>query len=131
MKFDNAHLPCDYLKGDASCYQVQDPGTIKCSVRVQKQVTGCNYTLEILCFQDVATPYFKCPTAFEIHLACGHRSQGSSGRCNGKDADMNPIVKHQKCTKIYGRYFGTCNHTCRSSCHDDTNFELCFAPCEV
>jgi hypothetical protein len=72
-----------------------------------------------------------CPTACGINLACGHRCPGCCGRCNGKDADLNPTVKHQKCTKICGRYFGTCNHTCRKSCHDGMDCGLCFAPCEV
>jgi hypothetical protein len=128
---DNVHLPCHHLKDDVPCYRAQDPSSIKCNVRVQKQVPGCNHTVEVPCFQDVATASFRCPTACGINLACGHRCPGSCGKCNGKDADMNPIVKHQKCTKICGRPSGTCNHTCRSACHDGTDCGLCFAPCEV
>lgn len=131
VKLANVHLPCNHLKDDVPCYRAQDPGSIKCNVRIQKQVPGCNHTVEVPCFQDVATQSFRCPTACGINLACGHRCPGSCGRCNGKDADMNPIVKHQKCTKICGRHSGTCNHTCRSPCHDGTDCGLCFAPCEV
>lgn len=128
---DNVHLPCHHLKDDVPCYRAQDPSSIKYSVRIQKQVPGCNHTVEVPCFQDVATASFRCPTACGINLACGHRCPGSCGKCNGKDADMNPIVKHQKCTKICGRPSGTCNHTCRSACHDGTACGLCFSPCEV
>ena len=127
----NVHLPCNHLKDGVPCYQMQDPSSIKCKVRVQKQVPGCNHTVEVPCFQDVATQFFRCPTACEINLECGHRCPGCCGRCNGKDADLYPTVKHQKCTKICGRYSGTCNHTCRKSCHDGTDCGLCFAPCEV
>jgi len=109
---DNVHLPCHHLKDDVPCYRAQDPSSIKCNVRVQKQVPGCNHTVEVPCFQDVATASFRCPTACGINLACGHCCPGSCGKCIGKDADMNPIVKHQKCTKICGRPSGTCNQRC-------------------
>ncbi|KFY97455.1 hypothetical protein V500_02048 [Pseudogymnoascus sp. VKM F-4518 (FW-2643)] len=122
MKLDNVHLPCNHLKDEVPCYQAQDPGSIKCNVRVQKAVPGCNHTVEVPCFQDVDTPSFRCPTACGIKLACGHRCPGTCGRCNGKDADMNLMIKHQKCTKICG----TCNHTCQSPCHDGTDSRYMF-----
>lgn len=131
VKLDNVHLPCSHLKDDVPCYQAQNPGSIKCNVRVQKRIPGCYHILEVPCFQDVATPSFKCSTSCGIILDCGHRCPGSCGRCNGKDAEMNTIIKHQKCTKVCGRPFGTCNHTCRNLCHDGTDCGLCFAPCEV
>ena len=131
VKLDNIHLPCNHLKDNVPCYQAQDLDSIKCNVRVQKQVPGCNHAVEVPCFQDVAAPSFRCPTACGINLACGHSCPGTCGKCNGKDPDMNPIVKHQKCTKTCGRHFGACNHTCRQLCHDGTDCGLCFAPCEV
>lgn len=131
VKLDDVHLPCNHLKDDVPCYRAQDPSSIKCNVLIQKQVPGCNHIVEAPCFQNVASSSFKCPTACGTTLACGHRCPGSCGRCNGKDADMNPIITHQKCTKICGRPSGTCNHTCQSACHDGRDCGLCFAPCEV
>ncbi|TGO45849.1 hypothetical protein BCON_0361g00090 [Botryotinia convoluta] len=82
VKLDNIILPCNHLKDNVPCYQAQDPGSIKCNVRVQKQVPGCNHTVEAPCFQDVTNPSFRCPAACGITLACGHRCPGSCGRCN-------------------------------------------------
>ena len=128
VKLDNFQLPCSHLKNDISCYQALDPGSIKCNVGVKKQVPGCDHTVDVLCYQDVAIPSFRCPTACEIILACGHCCPGTCGRCNDKDAN---VAKHQKCTKICGRHSNTCNHSCRSLCHDGTDCGLCFSPCEV
>jgi len=126
---DNVRLPCSHSKDAVLCYQTQDLHSIKCSVRVQKRVPDCNHDVEIPCFQDVSS--IKCPTPCVSILACGHFCPGTCGRCNSKDATINPNVNHQKCTKICGRRFGTCNHTCRRLCHDGTDCGLCFSSCEV
>jgi hypothetical protein len=131
VKLDNVRLPCYHLKDGVLCYQTQDLGSINCSVHVQKQVQDCNHVVEVPCSQDVASPSFKCPIACETNLACGHRCPGTCGRCNGKDVAIDPAAQHQKCTKICGRRFGTCNHTCQRACHNGTDCGPCFSPCEV
>jgi hypothetical protein len=94
MKLDNIYFLCNHLKDNVPCYQTQDPGNIKYNVRVQKQIPGYKYIVKILYFQDMANLFFRCFTAYKINLACGHCCPGSCGRCNSKDADMNPIVKY-------------------------------------
>lgn len=131
VKLDGVRLPCNHLKDGVRCYQTQDLGSIRCNTPVQRLVPGCNHTVEVGCAQDVATPSFKCPTACEIYLTCGHRCPGSCGRCNSKGIDLTSAIKHQKCNKVCGRRFGTCNHTCRNLCHDGTDCGLCPAACEV
>ncbi|KAH8600108.1 hypothetical protein B0O99DRAFT_503550 [Bisporella sp. PMI_857] len=104
--------------------------SIWCNVPVEKQVPGCNHVIKVSCSQDVSSPSFECPTACATNLPCGHRCPGTCGRCSGKDTILHP-TEHQKCTKVCGRRFGTCNHTCKRPCHDGTDCGPCFSPCEV
>ncbi|EFR02412.1 NFX1-type zinc finger-containing protein 1 [Nannizzia gypsea CBS 118893] len=123
IRINNVLLPCGHSKDGVSCYRTQDVGSIQCSTRVQKQVAGCNHVVEVPCFRDVSSKAFLCPTACEASLLCGHRCPGSCGKCHNNE--------HQKCKKICGRRFGTCNHTCPRTCHDGTDCGPCLAPCEV
>jgi hypothetical protein len=131
IRLDNIQLPCTHWKDDVPCHQTLDLSRIDCSVRVRKQVPGCNHIVEAPCSQDVTSLSFRCPTACGIDLACGHRCPGTCGRCYRKDADDQPVVKHASCPKVCGRLLGTCNHICRRLCHDGADCGPCFAPCEV
>lgn len=130
VKLNNVLLPCEHLKDDVPCYQAQDLDTIKCVITVRKQVPMCDHVVEVPCHQDIAALSFKCPSKCETDLACGHRCPGTCGRCNSNTED-GLVVKHQKCTKVCGRPFSACNHTCRNACHDGTDCGLCFARCGV
>jgi hypothetical protein len=92
VKLDNVYLLCYHLKDAVLCYQMQDLGSINCSVHVQKQVQDCNHVVEVPCSQDVASLSFKCPIACETNLACGHHYTGTCGRYNGKDVAINPAA---------------------------------------
>jgi hypothetical protein len=131
IRLNNIRLPCTHSKDDVLCHQTLDLSKINCSVRVQKQVPGCNHIVEVPCSQDVTSSSFRCPTACGIDLACGHRCPGTCGQCYRKDADDQPVVKHASCTKVCGRRLGTCNHICRRLCHDGADCGTCFSACEV
>ncbi|EEQ35140.1 Ab1-133 [Microsporum canis CBS 113480] len=123
-------LPCDRRlttcghKCLARCHSDSMHEVIVCSVRVQKQVPGCNHIVEVPCSRDVSSSTFQCPTKCEESLSCGHRCPGTCSKCYKKE-------KHQECTNICGRRFGACNHTCPRTCHNGTDCGPCLSPCEV
>ena len=127
---DDVRLLCEHSKDNVPCYQTQDLRKIKCTVLFQKEVPGCKHIVETQCSRDVTSVQFRCPSPCETILACGHLCPGSCGQCHPKDADRQSI-KHKSCSKICGRRFGTCNHTCQRNCHDGTDCCPCPAPCEV
>ena len=130
-KLNDIQLPCGHLKDNISCYLAQVPAAVYCKTLVQKKVPGCNHTLDIECSMDVTSDRFRCPTPCAQILSCGHNCPGTCGQCNTKMAAVEISVSHQKCRKIWGRRFATCNHTCHKSCHDGKDCGPCLSPCEV
>jgi AAA domain len=128
---DNVFLPCSHPKDGVPCHQLQDTSKIKCEVLVEKRVSDCQHVIQTQCWRDVTSETFSCPVSCEANLPCGHRCPGSCGRCHKKDANNNPTIEHRKCTKVCGRRFATCNHTCRKLCHDGIDCGPCLSPCEV
>jgi hypothetical protein len=131
IKVNNVGLPCGHSKDNVLCFQTQDTSTIKCNTLVEKRVLDCGHVIQIQCWQDVTSAGFICPTSCESDLACGHRCPGHCGRCRRTDADDQPVFKHSMCTKVCGRRFATCNHTCPRTCHDGKDCGPCLLPCEV
>lgn len=128
---NDVQLSCDHTKDNVPCYMTQDLSKIQCTVLIQKHVPECNHTVETACSRDVTSAFFSCPTACNTTLACGHPCPGTCSRCHQKDANDQPIVKHLSCSKICGRRFGTCNHTCPRPCHDGKECGPCQSLCEV
>lgn len=131
VSIDDVQLLCDHTKDNVACYLTQDLGKIQCTVPVQKHIPACNHTVEVLCSWDVTPAIFSCPIACNTTLACGHPCPGTCGRCNRKDTDDQPAVKHLSCSKICGQRFGACNHTCPRPCHDGKECGPCQSSCEV
>ncbi|KAF1993893.1 NFX1-type zinc finger-containing protein 1 [Amniculicola lignicola CBS 123094] len=131
IKLKDVPLPCGHFKSDILCYLAQDPGAICCDTRVQKMVAGCNHMVEVSCSLDVTLDRYRCPTPCATILSCGHPCPGICGQCNTKANPGELSPAHQKCRKICGRRFGTCNHTCRKPCHDGKDCGPCITPCEV
>jgi hypothetical protein len=131
VKLDNVRLPCSHSKDDVPCHQSQDTSKIKCNVLVEKRVPDCGHAIQTQCWRDVASETFSCPEPCRANLPCGHRCPGSCGRCHKKDANDHLTTEHRKCTKLCGRRFATCNHTCQRFCHDGNDCGLCLSPCEV
>lgn len=131
IKLKDVRLPCGHFKDDIFCYLAQDPGAIYCDTLVQKTVPGCNHTVEVACSLDVTLDRYRCPTPCATILSCGHPCPGTCGQCNTKTNTGQRSVSHQKCRKVCGRRFGTCNHTCHKPCHDGKDCGPCLSPCEV
>ena len=130
IKLNNVPLPCGHFKDDVLCYQAQNPAMLHCSVLVEKYVPSCEHTVKVPCSVDVKSEFYRCPIPCATTLPCGHICPGSCGSCNCRDAEGRTSASHQKCTKICGRPFGTCNHTCLKLCHGK-DCGPCLSPCEV
>ncbi len=128
---DNVQLLCTHLKNNVPCYLTQDLKLVECVVLIHKEVPRCKHTVEVQCSRDVSLESFKCPTPCGSALGCGHLCPGDCGRCNRKDSEGRPVVMHLACSKICGRRFGSCNHTCPRACHDGKDCGPCLSACEV
>jgi hypothetical protein len=131
IPLDNVFLPCSHSKDGVPCHQSQDTSKIRCDIPVKKRVPDCGHIIQTQCWRDVASETFSCPVSCEANLPCGHRCPGSCGHCHKKDTNNSSTIEHRKCTKVCGRRFATCNHTCRKLCHDGIDCGLCSSPCEV
>ena len=131
VKLNKVQLPCVHTKDNVPCHLTQDLSKVRCTAIVQRQVPGCKHKVQVECWRDVASEFFRCPTACETILTCGHPCPGTCSRCNKLDANKQPIIDHPSCTKVCGRLFGTCNHACRKPCHDGSECGPCLSRCEV
>lgn len=127
----NIPLPCGHLQDSVPCYLTQDVARIKCTALVEKQVPGCGHDVEVCCSRDVTSTNFNCPSACATTLGCGHECPGTCGSCHQKNENGEPVVKHTSCSKVCGRRYGTCNHTCSRKCHDGRDCGPCTSDCEV
>jgi hypothetical protein len=131
VKLNNIELPCGHTKDNVACHLNQDLSQVRCTALVWKQVPECKHMVQVECCRDVASALFRCPTACETILACGHLCSGTCGRCNKRDASNHLMIDHLLCTKVCARPSGTCNHTCRKPCHSGKECGPCLSPCEV
>jgi hypothetical protein len=131
IKLKDIQLPCGHTKDEVLCHISQHPSDIRCNVPVPKTVAKCGHTVEVACCLDVTLDCFRCLTPCVAILDCGHTCPGTCGKCNTKNEMEISSVSHQKCRKICGRPFGTCNHTCHKPCHDGKDCGPCLSPCEV
>ena len=130
VRIDDVQLSCGHTKDNVHCYLTQDLHKIRCTVPVQKLVPKCDHIVEVACARDVASA-FSCPMPCNSTLACGHSCSGTCSKCQQKDSNMRIVVKHLPCSKVCGRRFATCNHTCPKTCHDGKECGPCLAPCDV
>ena len=131
VSIDDVQLLCGHTNDNVPCYLTRDLNKIRCSVPVQKVVPKCTHAVEVSCSRDVTSALFTCPTACNATLACGHPCPGTCSSCRQIDNNDRPTVKHSTCSKICGRRFRTCNHTCPKRCHDGKECGPCQAPCDV
>lgn len=125
VKVNEVQLPCGHSKDDVPCHKTQNLSKVKCGIPISKEIIKCRHSVEAACFRDVNSTHFKCPVPCKTVLECGHLCPGTCGRCNGD------TVKHGPCSRICGRRFGTCNHTCRNECHVGLECGPCPSDCEV
>ena len=131
VKLKDIQLPCGHFKDGVLCHIAQNPTAIYCNTLVVKKVSGCDHEVEVACSLDIGVDSFRCPTPCVTRLSCGHLCPGSCGKCDRQTNTDQLPVSHQKCRKVCGRRFGTCNHTCPRPCHDGNDCGPCLSPCEV
>lgn len=129
IKLDDVQLPCGHFKDGILCHIAQDPGAIYCDTIISKKILECGHMVEVACSLDMTSNRFPCPTPCATMLSCGHPCPGTCGKCSTKTETGQ--ISHQKCRKVCGRPYASCNHTCRNQCHDGTPCGPCFSPCEV
>lgn len=131
IKIDGVQLPCGHSKDNVPCHQTRNLGSIRCDVKVPKEVPGCKHVVVVNCQQDVKKEGYRCPKLCLDPLQCGHKCAGSCGFCKQTGVDGVSVVKHRACVKICGRKHGTCNHNCSQPCHGGTDCGLCQQRCNV
>lgn len=130
IKLNNVPLPCGHFKDNVLCFQAQNPGILRCSILVEKLVPSCKHKVKVTCSVDATSEDYCCSNPCAATLPCGHLCPGTCSSCNRKDAEGKVSDLHQKCTKLCGRRFGTCNHSCQKACHGK-DCGPCLSPCEV
>ena len=131
VKVDGVLFPCGHFHNQVLCHKAQQPGSLPCSTTVEKDVPGCEHTVEVKCSVDTNSAEFSCTAPCEQILSCGHVCPGFCGSCNPKRQDCQQITAHEKCNRPCGRAFGTCNHRCLDLCHNGTACKPCGSDCEV
>jgi hypothetical protein len=125
-------LPCEHYIDQIPCHMSQHASDLKCVVQVPKRVPGCDHILTVPCYRDVTSEAFRCPVQCTALLECGHPCEGTCGTCNTQAFEgQPPVVKHSECSRICGRRYGTCQHTCEKICHGGKDCGLCSRPCQV
>ena len=125
----DVELPCGHFKDTVACHLAQQPESVRCQTIVEKVVPGCDHKVEVECSKSVTSAGYVCPVPCAMPLPCGHPCPGTCGKCGGRDNDLE--TTHQKCRKICGKPFSTCNHHCHAPCHGGTDCGLCVAFCDV
>jgi hypothetical protein len=123
-------LPCGHPMPNLPCWQSQDLSTIRCVVRVDKKIPGCDHVVPLSCYVDVESKGYRCVVQCRSNLPCGHTCKRMCYRCvtaTPEGAEHN----HGKCEQRCGRPHSTCAHTCNLPCHGDEPCPPCQAPCEV
>ncbi|KAF8433609.1 hypothetical protein BGX38DRAFT_1136480 [Terfezia claveryi] len=127
-------LPCGHTSYNVPCHEAQNPDKIICRRSVIKTVPGCGHKLDVGCFFNVTDPLFKCPTACEQNLPCGH---SCTELCHAgiECVCYNPCelrCTHSKCTKKCFEACTPCAVQCAWNCiHRGKCNMPCSAPCDM
>lgn len=122
MLVNNFLLPCNHVLEQVECWETQLP--ITCTRLVPKVIPACGHVAREECWVDVSDARFKCTTACNFNLKCGHSCTGTCGACNTGVGGSRRDV-HRVCERKCGRRFTTCSHVCTKPCHDGTLCGLC------
>ncbi|CAG8096658.1 unnamed protein product [Penicillium nalgiovense] len=130
-KIQDVELPCGHTKKAIFCHQMQNLEVIKCDIQVEKTVARCGHTIQVSCFKDVTSPFFRCPEPCTEILSCGHDCGDCCSNCLDEVDDRIKVFSHRKCTKRCDRPHGVCNHRCPKPCHNGESCGNCEVKCEV
>lgn len=131
VKVDGVRLPCGHVHDKVACWRTGELEKFTCDRQVERVVPGCGHTVVVQCWVDVEAKGFSCSAKCEGMLPCGHPCPGRCGQCRKQGDDGVVAYQHQKCMKVCGRPYGTCNHRCSKRCHDGEACGTCTKACEV
>ncbi|KAH8703728.1 hypothetical protein BGW36DRAFT_414157 [Talaromyces proteolyticus] len=105
-----------YLK----CWEAQNLSNLRCTVRVDKTIPGCNHKVSELCYVDMTKNDYKC------------KKQCSDYAINAfLVMNQEPFLQIMVlCTQNCGRGQSTCSHSCGISCHGEKPCPPCNKPCD-
>lgn len=127
----DVQLECGHRVAEMLCWQYQDTAKYECEVLVQKAVPGCGHTVTVPCCTPLGGMVYQCREPCGSDLDCGHACSKKCYQCRSKNIfGRVGEPEHGKCTKICGRNYTSCEHTCQSPCHSG-NCEPCSAKCSV
>ena len=122
-------LRCGHSKDNVSCHLTQHADNISCDIVVPKEIPRYGHTIDVYCFRDVNSESFECPHPCNSILQYKYLCPGTC--YNRVDGMGTLITRHMLCTKICGRRYGTCNHTCPKDCHEGRTCGLCVLKCKL
>lgn len=124
-------LPCGHRLSSATCWETQNPASVRCKVLVRRKVPGCNHDVEVQCFYDVTAANHRCNVSCGHNRECGHTCKSPCFRCNQREDGTITRQNHGICSQKCGRSYTTCRHSCSEICHGDAGCPPCKEPCEV
>lgn len=131
LKGINLKLPCGHVLKTAECWQVQNPASVPCREKVQKEVPECGHTVVVPCLIDVKNPSYVCMAECGQNLPCGHTCRSVCCKCNVRKEGKITEINHGICKQVCQRNFTTCQHTCQQLCHGESKCRPCDRPCEA
>jgi hypothetical protein len=131
LKGRNLQLPCDHFLASPRCWQVREPGSIKCTALAEKTVPGCGHKVYTPCYEDTTKNLFRCRAICEHTLPCGHLCTQPCEKCRTRMDGKVTVEFHPPCTAPCGRGYSTCVHSCSKPCHPGEDCPPCDRHCEI
>jgi hypothetical protein len=123
-------LPCGHQLSSAKCWEVQDPASLRCMVRIERIIPACNHKVKARCHVIAAAKYCCTAKCGLIHPG-GRRCKSLCSICTIRKGGGVTKQDHDISQPICGRSYSTCSHSCSKTCHDGDQCPPCDEPCEV
>ena len=130
VKIENVELPCGHIEQHLACFLAQDTSHAVCNQLVERQVSGCNHTVQVACHEADLRADFRCRARCDELLPCGHPCLKQCYQCNEKHDGSIIRTEHDACRTKCGRLY-ICGHQCQANCHEDEPCPLCQNQCKV
>ncbi|RDA86075.1 hypothetical protein CP532_1289 [Ophiocordyceps camponoti-leonardi (nom. inval.)] len=124
-------LPCGHHHSPAKCWEVQNPGSVLCKVKVTRAVPGCGHRVQVPCHKDVTAASYQCTVQCGSARDCGHQCKSACFRCNTRKDGKIIAENHGICESKCGRNFTTCPHSCSQKCHGASACPPCQKACQA
>ncbi|RDA95307.1 hypothetical protein CP533_3511 [Ophiocordyceps camponoti-saundersi (nom. inval.)] len=124
-------LPCGHHQSPAKCWEVQNPTSVWCKVKVTRSVPGCGHRVQVPCHRDVSAASYQCKAQCGCARECGHECRSECFRCNTRKDGIITAANHGICESICGRIFTSCPHSCLQKCHGGSTCPPCAKACQA